>query len=87
MYNKVKSIIYFLVSVLFFLLIVFHYFSDENKEKIYKNRLNISTNIEKKNMNIPLLKNDTEDIVEHNLSGLEKKKIKKRYFWELLKRD
>ena len=38
-------------------------------------------------MNIPLLKNDTEDIVEYNLSGLEKKKIKKRYFWELLKRD
>ncbi len=48
MYNKVKRIIYFLVSVLFFLFIVFHYFSDENKEKIYKNRLNISTNIEKK---------------------------------------
>ena len=87
MYNKVKSVIYFLVFVLFFLFIIFHYFSDENKEKIYKNRLDISANIEKNNTNIPFLKNDTECIVEYNPSGLEKKEIKKRYFWELLKRD
>jgi len=87
MYNKVKSIIYFLIFVLFFFFIIFYYFSEENKEKIYKNRSNISENIEKKNIKIPLLKNDTDDIIEYNVSDLENKKIKKRYFWELLKKE
>ena len=87
MYNRVKSIIYFLVFVLFFFFIIFYYFSEENKEKIYKNRSDISANIEKQSTEIPLLKNDTEAIIEYNVSDLEKKKIKKRYFWELLKKD
>ena len=87
MYNRVKSIIYFLVFISFFFFIIFYYFSEENKEKIHKNRSDISANIEKQSIEIPLLKNDTEGIIEYNFSDLEKKKIKKRYFWELLKKD
>ena len=87
MYNRVKNIIYFLIFVLFFFFIIFYYFSEENKEKIYKNRSDISANIEKQSIEIPLLENDTEDIIEHNVSNIDKKKIKKRHFWELLKKD
>ena len=87
MFDKAKNIIYFLIFVLFFFFIIFYYFSEENKEKIHKNRSDISANIEKQSIEIPLLKNDTEGIIEYNFSDLEKKKIKKRYFWELLKKD
>tara|TARA_B100000029_G_scaffold440700_1_gene458004 strand:+ start:262 stop:525 length:264 start_codon:yes stop_codon:yes gene_type:complete len=87
MYSKIKSIIYFLILILFFSSTVVHYFSEENKKKIYKNRNNISKNIEKKTVQIPLLKNDTENIIEYNSSDFKDKKIKKRYFWELLKKD
>ena len=38
-------------------------------------------------INIPLLKNHTNSIIEYNASDFENKKIKKRYFWELLKKD
>ena len=48
---------------------------------------NQDKNIEKQSIEIPLLENDTEDIIEYNVSNLDKKKIKKRYFWELLKKD
>ncbi len=87
MYNKAKSIIYFLILVLFFSFIILYYFSNENKEKIFKNRSDISGNIDKQITEIPLLKNDTENIIDYNFSDLQKKEIKKRYFWELLKRD
>ena len=87
MYNKVRSIIYFLILVVFFISIFFYYFSEDNKKKIYKNRTNISKNIQDEIINIPLLKNDTNSIIEYNASDFENKKIKKRYFWELLKKD
>ena len=87
MFNKVKDIIYFLIFVLFFTFIIFYYFSDENKKKIYKNRGNITKNVENHSSYIPLLKNDTNGIIEYNLSNIENKKIKKRHFWELLKKD
>ena len=32
-----------------------------------------------------ILKNDTENIIEYPNTGSEKEKIKKRYFWDLLK--
>jgi len=87
MYSKIKNAIYFLIFILFFSYVAFYYFSEENKKKIYKNRTNISTNIEKEIVKIPLLNNDTQDIIEYNSPNLKNKKIKKRYFWELLKKD
>ena len=85
MYNKVKSIIYFLVFISFFILFFVYYFSEENKDKIYKNRNNNPYNFEE--MKIPLLKNNTDMIIEYNSSDFDKKKIKKRFFWQLLKKD
>ncbi len=87
MYNKAKNTIYFFILILFFSSVTFYYFSEENKKKIYKNRENLSENIKKRIAKIPVLKSDTESIIEYNPSNLENEKIKKRYFWELLRKD
>ena len=87
MYSKIKNVIYFLMFILFLSYTSFYYFSEENRKKIYKNRTNISANIEKEVVKMPLLKNDTEGIIEYNSPNLKNKKIKKRYFWDLLEKD
>ena len=87
MLKKVKKIFYFLITLIFFMFIIFYYLSDENINKVNSNRENISLKLKDQNDDIPLLKNDTENIIDYNFTNLEKNNIKKRYFWELLKRD
>ena len=53
--------------------------------KINQNRSNYSKNIETRVFEIPLLKNDTDNVINFNLQNNVKKKFKKRYFWNLLK--
>ena len=36
--------------------------------------------------NLPLLNNDTDNVIDYNTSDISNNKIKKRYFWNLLKK-
>ncbi len=85
--NK-KIILFFqLVLILtFFYTIINKYMSEENKKKIVLNRLNLMKNIETKIENLPILKNDTENIIEYNNDYNFDNSIKKRSFWDLIKR-
>ena len=85
MYNKIKSIIFFTILFIFLFFVIFNYFSENNRQQITKNRLGLSNNIEKKISELPLLENDTKNIIEYLSFDVNEKKIKKRYFWELLK--
>ena len=85
MFNKIKSIIYFSILVIFFISISLYYFSDSNKNRIIKNRKNLSSNMHIILKNLPILKNDTNNIISYETTETENKKIKKRYFWDLLK--
>ena len=85
MFNKIKSIIYFSILVIFFISISLYYFSDSNKNRIIKNRKNLSSNTDIILKNLPILKNDTNNIMSYETTETENKKIKKRYFWDLLK--
>tara|TARA_B100001029_G_C14918447_1_gene370593 strand:+ start:127 stop:384 length:258 start_codon:yes stop_codon:yes gene_type:complete len=85
MFNKIKSIIYFSILVIFFISISLYYFSDSNKNRIIKNRKNLSSNMDIILKNLPILKNDTNNIMSYETTETENKKIKKRYFWDLLK--
>ena len=85
MFNKIKSIIYFSILVIFFISISLYYFSDSNKNRIIKNRKNLSSNMDIILKNLPILKNDTNNIMIYETTETENKKIKKRYFWDLLK--
>ena len=84
MYKKILIIIYFAIIIFFLTFIFVIYFSKDNIDKIKNNRLNYHNSIEKKFLNLPFLKNDTNNIIQYNYENLEEKKIKKRYFWNLL---
>ena len=85
MYNKIKNIIFFKIFFIFLFFVTFYYFSENNRQQITKNILGLSNNIEKKISELPLLENDTKNIIEYLSFDVNEKKIKKRYFWELLK--
>ena len=84
MLNKVLTIFQFLIIISFFLLTNFYYFSDKNVEKINKNRVNLSSKISKSLNELPVLINDTNNIIEYQNNDTNLEKIKKRSFWDLL---
>ncbi len=83
---KTVNIIFFLL-VLFFFWNVYIYYSSTINIKIKEfNRNNIDQIIKEKTSNIPVLKNDTNNVIEFNNSILDQKNIDKpRSFWKLLK--
>tara|TARA_B100002051_G_scaffold42502_1_gene36877 strand:+ start:495 stop:755 length:261 start_codon:yes stop_codon:yes gene_type:complete len=85
--SKVFNIIMFFL-IIFFILFIFKYYSS-NKNVINKdfNRINIDKILDEKVRDLPVLFNDTNNIIEFNDSfDNEIKDEKKRSFWELLKR-
>ena len=78
---------FFLILVFLFFLIVFKYYSSKKNIEIKDfNRNNINTIINNKTTNLPILENDTNNVIEFN-DGFsnEIKNDKKRSFWNLLK--
>ena len=82
--NIFKVVVFLILGVSFYLLI-FTYFSETNKNKINKNRVIIDSKIKSNASNLPVLENDTDNIIEFNseLNNTENKI--KRNFWDLLK--
>ena len=86
MVKKIRNIFY-LGSFIFFLVLIGNfYFSEQNIILVNKSKSFDSKNTLNKLQNLPLLKNDTSDIIEYK-SDLEiYKKNKKKYtFWDLIK--
>jgi len=78
-------IILFIFSFIFF--IISFYVSDKNKKKIDLNRANIYTKIDNRLSSLPLLKSDTQNVIEFNsVYDIESSKIK-REFWNLFKKN
>ncbi len=78
---------FFLILVFLFFLTVFKYYSSKKNIEIKDfNRNNINTIINNKTTNLPILENDTYNVIEFN-DGFsnEIKNDKKRSFWNLLK--
>ena len=73
----------FIISLFIFIFLV--YFSKDLSNKINQNRVSYSKNIKNKALKIPLLKNDTDNVIKFNLEENVDRKIKKRHFWNLLK--
>jgi len=85
MYKKILIVIYFTIIIFFLIFVFVIYFSKDNINKIKNNRFNHHNSIEKKISDLPFLENDTNNIIQYSYENLEEKKIKKRYFWNLLK--
>ena len=83
---KLINIFFILITLLFLILVFKHYLSNKNIKKININRSNIENIVKSKISNLPILKNDTKNVIEFN-SGYqgEIKQNKPRNFWQLLK--
>ena len=83
MLKEVKYLIFIFVIVLFIFLTGKHYFSDINKKKSYRSYKNNDEKIKLYSKNLPVLENDTNNIIEY-VKNTQIKKKKKYYFWELI---
>ena len=83
---KIINLFFLIVIFLFFFSIYNYYSSNQNIKTINLNRSNIKDVIRNKNLNIPILASDTNDVIKFNDSFAEEiRDNKKRSFWNLLK--
>ena len=86
MLKEIKYLIFTVIIVLFIFFTVKYYFSNENIKNSYRSYKNIDQKIKNYSKNLPLLKSDTENIIEY-VKQTDKKKKKKFNFWKLLEND
>ena len=87
MFKKVINLFFLLLFFIFTILTITFYSSDENIRKTNKFRSVYSINLNKMINNLPLLKNDTNDIIQYkNDVEIYKKKKKNYIFWDLLEK-
>ena len=84
--NKILNILFTFLIILFILSIFNYYVSSKNIDFKDFNRSNIDQILKEKISNLPILTNDTNNVIEFNdLFVNEKDDEKKRSFWDLLK--
>jgi len=86
MLKEIKYLLFIIIISLFLFFTGKYYFSDENIKKSYRSQKNIDEKIKIYSKNLPILKNDTNNIIEY-VKQSDKKKKKKFNFWKLLDND
>tara|TARA_B100001173_G_scaffold24466_1_gene19360 strand:+ start:465 stop:725 length:261 start_codon:yes stop_codon:yes gene_type:complete len=86
MWKEVKYVIFIVVISSFLFFTVKYYFSDENVKKSYRAYNSIDERIKIYSLKLPILENDTNDVIEY-VNQTNKKKKKKFNFWKLLEND
>ena len=85
----IKEIKYLVFTIIIFIFLFFtarYYFSDHNIKKSYRSLTNINNKINLYAENLPILENNTNDIIEY-INETKTKKKKKYNFWELLDKN
>ena len=86
MLKEIKYFIFVFIIILFLFLTGKYYFSDTNKKKSYRSLKTINEKINIFAEKLPVLEDDTKDIIEYVEQSNSKKK-KKFNFWKLLELD
>ena len=86
MLKEINYLFFIVIITLFLFFTGKYYFSDENIKNSYRSYKNIDQKIKDYSKNLPLLKNDTENIIEY-VEFKNNKKKNKYSFWELLYND
>ena len=85
--RKLVDILSFFIVILFFLSVFKYYYSNKNIKKINSNRSNFDNVIKNKISNLPILSDDTKDVIIFNSSFSDEiKDNEPRSFWNLLKK-
>ena len=85
MIKEIKYLIFFFIIVFFIFFTTKYYFSDTNKKKTYRTLNNFDKQINYYQKKLPVLDDDTKNIIEY----VEQKDTKKKKFnfWKLLESD
>ena len=86
MLKEIKYLIFLLFIIFFIFFTGKYYFSDDNKKNYFRTINSISKKIDQYSLNLPLLENDTTNIIEFVENNVSKNK-KKYHFWKLLEND
>ena len=86
MLKEIKYFVYFLFIILFIFFSINHYISEKNKKKTFRELGSIDKKLENYETKLPILINDTDNIV--TFLNLDDSSNKKKYsFWNLLKNE
>ena len=86
MFKEIKYFIFFLVISLFIFFSIKFYVSDENKKKTFRNLSSLDKNIKMYETKLPIILNDTDNIVKY-LNNDDSSNKRKYSFWDLLKNE
>ena len=83
MIKEIKYLIFIFIIGIFLFITGKYYFSDSNKKNSYRSISSIDEKLNNYADKLPILENDTKNIIEYVEKSNEKKK-KKFNFWKLL---
>ena len=83
MFKEIKYLIFIFIIFLFLFFVGRYYFSDMNIKNSYRSLANINKKINTYAEKLPILEDDTKNIIEYVEQSNNKKK-KKFNFWKLL---
>ena len=84
MVKKTKNILFYIFFLVFVGSITKYYFSEKNILITNKSRSSYSKLLNDEKINLPILKNDTNDIITYKDELSEFRKKRKKRFWEKL---
>jgi len=85
MLKEVKYVFYLLAIFFFIFFVIKFYLSENNIKRSNRIIFQYQNELDKKFNNLPIIKNDTNDIIEYTNEIEIFKNKKQRKFWELLK--
>jgi len=85
MLKEVKYVVYLLTIFFFIFFVIKFYLSENNIKWSNKVILQYQNTLGKKFINLPIIKDDTNDIIEYTSEIEDFKNKKQRKFWDLLK--
>ena len=85
MLKEVKYVVYLLTIFFFIFFVIKFYLSENNIKWSNKVILQYQNTLDKKFISLPIIKDDTNDIIEYTSEIEDFKNKKQRKFWDLLK--
>ena len=85
MLKEIKYVVYLLTIFFSIFFVIKFYLSENNIKRSNKVLLQYQNELDKKFDNLPIIKDDTNDIIEYTNEIKEFKNRKQRKFWDLFK--
>ena len=84
MIKEIKYLFYLVVLSIFIFLVINYYFSDYYEKKSNRKISNFLDNFNSKNIDLPIIKSDTKNIIEYKINSDQMINTKQKKFWDLI---